>query len=151
VLGDDDDVRPAHGQARILRGGLLVASGDHKTHVDAFGACHAVAADGLVEGVRQLRARHPDVEAYRLGTLEEPVEVKIEEGELAVVQPEALPHAVPDEKAGVEDGDLRLLPRVELAVDVDEYVLVAPVRQGRVRSPSHPFSSHRSIPRGAPP
>ena len=104
----------------------------------AGGAFHAVAADGLAEGFRDLLARHADVEVYGLRALEETVEVQVQEGELAVVQAEALPYPVPHQETRVEDGDLRLLPPVELAVYVDEDVLVALVRQGLMRSPGQP-------------
>src|SRR5215218_1094171 len=123
MLGDDDDVGTAHHETRVLRGGLLVPAGNHQAHVHAGGALHAVAADGLAEGIRDLLARHADVEVYGLRTLEEPVEVQPQKGELAVVQAEALPHPVPHQEPRVEDGDLRVFPAVEHAVYVDEDAL----------------------------
>jgi hypothetical protein len=85
--------------------------------------------------------RHADVEVYGLRALEEPVEVHLQKGELAIVQAEALPHPVPHQETRVEDGDLRLLPVVKLAVYVDEDVLVALVGQGLMRSPGQPSLS----------
>src|SRR5829696_1257747 len=138
VFGDNDDVGTAGHETRVLGGGLLVSAGHHQAHVYAGGAFHAIAAYGLVEGFRDLLTRHADVEVYGLRALEEAVEVQVQKGELAVVQAEALPHAVPHQETRVEDGDLRLLPPVELVVYVDEDVLVALVRQGLMRSPGQP-------------
>jgi hypothetical protein len=59
------------------------------------GAFHTVAAYGLAEGLRDLPARHADVEVYGLRALEEPVEVQVQKGELAGVQAEALLPATP--------------------------------------------------------
>lgn len=135
VLGDDHDVRAAGREPRVLRRGLLVPAGDHQAQVDAGG--HTVSLDRLVERFRDLLARHADVEVYGLGALEEAVEVEVEERELAALQPDAFPHAVADEEAGVEDGDFGLRPPVELAVDVHEDVLVSLVRQRLVRPSRH--------------
>ena len=51
----------------------------------------------------------PDVEIDRRGAREQAVEMAVEVGEHAVVEADALPDAVADEEAGVEDGDLRLV------------------------------------------
>src|SRR5215210_1286301 len=87
---------------------------------------------------------------YRLSNLEETVEVEVQERELAFVQPDTLPYPVPDQETRVEDGDLRFLPRVELAVDVDENAIVALVRQRLMRSPGQPSPLH-ATPRASRP
>ena len=135
VLGDDDDVRAAGREPWVLRGRLLVPACNHQAQVAAGG--HAVFPYRLPKRPRQLLARHADVEGYSLRPLEEAVEVEVQQRQLAVVQPDALPHAVAHEEPGVEDRDPGLRPRVELAVDVHEDVLVPLVRQRFVRPPRH--------------
>src|SRR5215212_6486208 len=142
VLGNDDDVGTADHQTQVLRGGLLVPAREHQAHVYAGGAFHAVTADGLAQGFYDLLVRHADVEVYRLCALEEAIEVQVQEGEVASMQANALPHPVPDQKTGVEDGDLRFFPPVELAVDVDQDDLVALVRQCLMSPPGQPPSLH---------
>ena len=112
----------------MLTGRLLVPPRDHQTHVDVV--THPVALHRLPQCSRDLVAVHADVEADRGSVAQEPVEVEVEEGELTVVEPDALPDAVAHEVAAVEDRDPCLLPREELPVDIDEDVVVARVGDG---------------------
>ena len=117
VLGDDHHVRPADHVGGVLRRGLLVAPGDHQAQVGAV--VHAVALDGGPQCGGDLPPGAADVEVYRGGAGEEPVQVPVEEGELAVVQTDPLPDTVADEEAAVEHRHLGLVTWEELVVDPD--------------------------------
>jgi len=86
---------------------------------------HAVGLDHPVDFVEDLLACASDVHGYRLGAPEQPVHVVVGEGEGPLVQPERLPHAVAQKESRVEHGDLGFRARQQLAVDRDEYALVA--------------------------
>ena len=71
---------------------------------------HAVRGLGVEKGLGDLLRRAADVEVNGLGGLEEAVQVLGEEGPVAVVEAQALPDAVPDQVARVEDGGEVLRP-----------------------------------------
>ena len=106
VLGDDDDGGSADHDARILVRRGANAARHHQPDMDAL--FHAVGVERVVKPLRQLLSRQADVHCDRLGAFEQPVEVAVEEGELAPVDPQALPHAVAKHEAAVEHRHDRL-------------------------------------------
>ena len=119
-------VAAADHDARILVGRRANAARHHQPDVDAL--VHAVRVERVVKPRRQLVARQADVHGDRLGALEQPVEMAVEEGELAPVDAQALPHAVAEHEAAIEHRHDRLCARLQLAVDVDEDRRVPRVR-----------------------
>ena len=75
---------------------------------------HAVGGEGGVEGGDHLLAREAEVERDVGGAAIETVEVGVEEEQRALVQAQAFPHAIAEDEAGVEDGDLRFVLGHEL-------------------------------------
>ena len=68
--------------------------------MDAVG--HPVGPQRVVERPPQVVPAQADVERQRLGPLEEPVEVPVEEHGVAAVHPQPLPHPVAEHEPGVE-------------------------------------------------
>lgn len=105
---------------------------------------HVVGPQGGPDRLGDLRPGQPDVEADGPGALPQPVEMIFQEDQPVVVQAQALPHPVTDQKAAVKDRDPGLLARDERAVDVDQDVRIAFIAQSVVgaaighRSPSLP-------------
>ena len=88
---------------------------------------HLVRAQRLADRSAELGPRHTDVERDGLGTLEESVEVLVEERRVPLVHAQPLPDAVAEHEAGVEHRHDGLGPRLQLAVDVDQHGVVARV------------------------
>ena len=132
VLRDDHDGGPADAGARILVRGALESARHHQPHVRPFG--HLVGAQGLVERLPEGGTVKTDVQVDRLRRLEQPRQVRIEEGDAPLVHAQALPDAIPQDEPGVEHRDHRLRARQQRTVDVDLYVLVARVLRAVVRA-----------------
>lgn len=135
VLGDDDDVRATDVVRWVLTGCLLVTPGHHEAYVHHV--VHGIAVNRCPQCRFDPGPVHPDVEVDGGSAGEETVEMAVEVGEPAVVQPDALPHAVTDQKARIEDRDLRFMAREELPVDVDLDRLVALVGERLMRAAGH--------------
>ena len=88
---------------------------------------HAVLRQRVEDGLRQLGARHADVERDRGRAFVQAVEVRVEADQAALHQAQPFPDAVAEDEAAVEDRDARLVARHELAVDVDQHAVVARV------------------------
>ena len=117
VLGDDDDRWPADDEIRVLRRGLLHAAGDHQAHVDI--GRHPVAIASARSAAATSSLVMPMSRPIAAAPSNKPVQVEVEVDEPPVVEPHAFPDAVADDKAAVEDGDLRFGTGKELPVDVD--------------------------------
>ncbi len=78
-----------------------------------------VPAACLEDDVRHLLLRVRDLQVDGLGRVVQPFEVAVQFEDSAVVRADSFEYAVAVEEAVVEDADLRLGLRVELAVDVD--------------------------------
>ena len=104
---------------------------------------HPVGVERVVQPLRQLLARQADIHRDRLGAFEQPVEMAVEEGEAAAVDPKPLPHAVAEHEAAVEHRDDRLGARLQLAVDVDQDRSIA--RVGHVVHLRHARSVERRM------
>jgi hypothetical protein len=81
---------------------------------------HAVRVEGLVEALDQFMTAEADVHRDRLGALEQPVEVLVEEGEPPLVDPQAFPHAIAEHEPGIEHRHHRFGARLQFAVDADQ-------------------------------
>jgi hypothetical protein len=129
VLRGDDDGGAADHEARILVDGGLDAARDHQPQVDtlSFDTVHAVGGQRGVQRVGDLLPRQTDVQRDRARALEQAVQVGVQTDEPAAHQAQALPHAVAEREAAVEHRDPGLVARHELAIDVDEHLLVAGV------------------------
>ena len=80
---------------------------------------HVVAVDCLSERSSHASPVKADVDPGCRRSSEESVEVAIEEREDVVVQPDAFPDAVADQKTAIEHRDLGFVTGEEFAVDVD--------------------------------
>ena len=85
-------------------------------------AAFAHVAEFLADGVTERQAQ---IELDLLQPPIEPVQVRLQEHQRAPVEAQALPDAVAQDEAGVEDRHLRLPPRHERAVEIDLQVRVA--------------------------
>ena len=88
---------------------------------------HAVRTKHAPDRVDQLGTAQADVEIDRLRTRIEPLDMGIEEGELAAMQPDAFPEPVAEHETRIEDGDSRFGAWDKGAVDIDQDAVVAPV------------------------
>src|SRR5687768_12480438 len=61
----------------------------------------------------------------------------VEEGDPALVDPQALPHAIAEHEARIEHRDHRLAARLHLAVDVDQDRRVARIAGAVVQGTGH--------------
>ena len=123
VVGNNNDGRRASGVARVLVHRLLWPARDHEA--DMHAGLHPICGKGLVQCRDDLVPRHADVERDGAGALEQPVEMGIEKQKPALVQAQALPHAIAQHETGVEDRHLGLRTRHDSAVQIDKRVLVA--------------------------
>ena len=73
----------------------------------------------------QFIGREADVHEDRLGPFVQPLDVRAEERHAAIHEPQALPHAVAKDEAGVKNRHHRLGAGHQLAVHRDEDVQVA--------------------------
>ena len=83
VLGDDDEVGSADGEARVLGGRLLDAARHHHAHVDAVG--HRVGRERALDFGEEPLARPGQSHPHRRAGLPEAVEVGLREDEAPVV------------------------------------------------------------------
>ena len=102
VVGDDDDRGTANRDARILVRRRLDAASDHEPDMDAVG--HAIRIESLANGRRQFLAIEPDVEIDGFGSLVQPVQVLVEEGDLPPMEAKPFPDSVAENEAAVEHG-----------------------------------------------
>ena len=100
-----------------------------------------LAVHGVVKALFEIGLGQPGIEIQGLGALPEACHVAVKEGNHAQVQPQAFPDAIAEDKAAVEYGDDGLVPRVQLAVDVDSYALIAFIRLNGMRAGGHGVSS----------
>src|SRR3989441_6255274 len=114
-LRDHDHARPALALSRI-ESEIPLAPGDDGPNVPLM---DVVPSARLEDDVRHLLFRVRDLEVDGLGRVVQAVEVAVQFEDSAVVRADSLEYAVAVEEAVVEDADLRLGLRVELAVDVD--------------------------------
>src|SRR5882762_10476333 len=114
-LRDDHDTRSGLALPRIEPEVPFPAC-DHGSDV-AFS--DVVPSECLQNEIRHLLFRVRDLQVDGLRGMEEPVEVSLEFEDPTVVGANALEDAIPIQEAMIEDADLRLRLRVELAVDVN--------------------------------
>ncbi len=130
MFHDDRDGRPLLAEARMLEGPRLDPARDHQAGMGVGG--HAVGVLRVDDGLFHLIGGHADVEVDGLRRLEQAVDMLVEEGPAAVVEPDPLPHPVAQHEAGVIDADQRLRLGHDPAVHVDQDRLVAGVLLGLV-------------------
>ena len=106
--------------------------------------------DGLAQRSLDAVPVHSDVEIDRSGPGEQSIEVTIEVSEHTMVESDPLPDAVAHQEARVKHGDLCLVPREELPVDVDLDGLVALVSERLMGTAGHGQHARRSSPRPPP-
>src|SRR5690606_7070104 len=94
----------------------IYTPGDHRPDVPV---AQPVGPDCLDDGLLHRLGGHGDLKPNGPGRTVEPVHMLPKLEDAAVVQPDPLKDAVAVEKTVVEDGDLRLLPGDQLAVEVD--------------------------------
>ena len=86
---------------------------------------HVVRPEGIENRVADVFYRGHGGERERLGGILQAGEVRGERGDPAIVDTQAFPHGVTALDDTVENGNASLGTRLQLAVDVDENVLVA--------------------------
>src|SRR5205807_2151606 len=114
------------------------AAGDDQADVSVL---LIVDANGLVDRLGHFFAAHRDFEPDGPGALVEAIDVLLETKDLAVVNAYALEDAIAVKEAMVVDADLRIVPIVQLAVDVDLRHRLAPMP---TRRRSEPFLARAS-------
>ena len=80
---------------------------------------HRVGVDRGIEPRFKLGLTDPDLHRDGLGTLPQPVEVLVEEGNPAAVNPQPFPHPVAQHEPAVEHRDCRRSARYQRSIDVD--------------------------------
>ena len=115
MLRDNDNGGAALGQLGVLEGPALRTPGHHEPGVGVVG--HAVGCGGGIEGGAKVCLSHPDIQLHRFAAIEKPIEVLMEKGPDAAVEPQPFPHAVTEQKARVVDRHLGLGPGHQFAVD----------------------------------
>ena len=86
---------------------------------------HAIGFQGGVEPVLHVLLAHSHIQVQRLRTLPQALHVAVEEGNDTVVGAQPFPNAITEDKAAVEHRDNRLVAGKQLAVDIDENLVVA--------------------------
>src|SRR5207245_928551 len=114
-LRDDDQLRSTLAFSRI-ESEIPFAPRDDRPDVPLM---DVVPAACLEDDVRHLVFRVRDLQVDGLGGVVQPFEVAVQFEDSAVVRAGSFEYAVAVEEAMIEDADLRLGLRVELAVDVD--------------------------------
>ena len=91
--------------------------------MDAVG--HRIGAQAIHDTGRQCGPVEPDVDHQHPGSVIEAIEMRLQEGEAAVAQPQAFPDAVTEHEPRIEHRHLRLLARDQGPVDRDQDRVVA--------------------------
>jgi len=128
-LGNDDDGRRADGDARVLVGRALHAARHHQPHVHAVGAAitNSVGLERVVQRLGQTGAVQPDVHRQCHGSFAQALQVRVEEGRVALHDAQPLPDTVPQHETTVEDRHHGVGARLQFAVDPDADRCVARV------------------------
>ena len=87
----------------------------HEPGVGVVG--HAVGRGGGFQGGAKVCLGQADIQLDRFAAIEKPIEVLVEKGPDAAVEPQPLPHAVTQQKARVVDRHLGLGPGYQFPVD----------------------------------
>ena len=123
MLDDGHHGRAETAEARMLKRLGLEPACDHQP---AMGVrCHLVGCSGFVEQRFDVLARKAGVQRNSLERVEQPVHMFIEEGPNAVVQAHSFPHPIAQHEPGIEHRNHGSISGYELAVHVDEHVLVS--------------------------
>src|SRR5580700_381087 len=102
----------------------------------------SVGGDDFVERGAHLPGAQPDIDGDGAGTVIEPAQMLLDQHQSAVVEPDALPHAVAEAETGIEDRDDCLGAGHEPPVEPDQEVAIARILSGGLR----PFClDHRPI------
>ncbi len=123
VLGGDHHRCGAERIARILVDRGLQPARHHQPDMGAVG--HPIGVQGALDGRHDMVPAQADVEIDRPRPSEQPVQVRLEEQQPALVQPQAFPDPVAKGEPRVEHRHHRLGARDQRAVHIDEHIRVA--------------------------
>ena len=122
VLGEDDEGRSFLVEARIHAGCDLRSARESEADVGVL--LHVVGLERALDLAADVGGIGDRFETQGPGRVDEPFEVACQAKNAALVDAQALPAAVATLDEGVEDADLGLGAGEELAVNVDQDVLV---------------------------